>query len=173
MFGGEFNITLDDMGRISLPRRLREVWGEEAVLTRHKDGCLRLYTTERWQKIVEKELLNKTTQFSDNDVALRRSLSSTMVEIDKQGRITINPFQREHAGLIKDCFLVGQFEYYEIWDLERWKKCEAGLVEKAQAAAEILDARIKKDRELEYYGNSPRSGITGTDTALSGAEKQA
>jgi MraZ protein len=69
---------------------------------------------------------NATNILSKDDRDFRRSLYiSEDVEIDKAGRILILPEFREHAKLTKDCVVMGQGEYIEIWDKEEYLKYDS------------------------------------------------
>ena len=47
----------------------------------------------------------------------RRIIGSAMeLDVDKAGRIGISALLREHAGLAKDCVVMGIRNYLEIWD---------------------------------------------------------
>ena len=48
------NVTLDDTGRISLPRNLRDVLGKDNVwLTKGSASCLWLFTPDQWEVMKE------------------------------------------------------------------------------------------------------------------------
>lgn len=48
--------------------------------------------------------------------------AATECDIDKQGRINIPKPLFKHAGLQKDCVLVGVNTRIEVWDAERWEQ---------------------------------------------------
>lgn len=57
----------------------------------------------------------------------RRILAPAVeLEVDKTGRITIPSLLREHAGLKKDCLVLGMIRYLEIWDEEAYQKYQEG-----------------------------------------------
>ena len=167
MFSGDFSVTLDDMGRISLPRRLREMLNtNNVILTKHVDGCLWLFTIDGWKKF-EKDIFGNTSQFSAQDLALRRRFSPTELDIDKQGRILVAQTLRDHAKLSKDCIILGQHDYFEIWAEDRYKAYLEATEELFRAASEKLDAKIKREKELSGNGDSSHAGSIGTDYAVS------
>ena len=49
MFLGEFQHTLDDKGRLTIPARFREGLGERFIVTRGLDNCLFAYPMSEWQ----------------------------------------------------------------------------------------------------------------------------
>jgi MraZ protein len=174
MFGGEFSVTLDDTGRIALPHRLRDLLEKDkVVITKGLDTCLRLYTTDEW-KILEDQIVSTTSSFDDEDRALWQRMigPNQPIPIDRQGRINIPPPLRIFAGLNKDCIVLGQLNYIEIWAEERYAEHMAVSEANFKAASRKLGARIKQAKELGNNGNSPRSGPTGTDYTVSRPEGQ-
>ena len=170
MFGGEFSVTLDDASRIALPRRIREALEtDKMVITKGIDKCLWLYTTIEWKKL-ENQIIDSTNLFDDEERTIRRSIygPNQEIDIDKQGRILIPPTLRIFAGLNKDCIVLGQYNYIEIWSEGRYQAYLDAYEEDFKAARKKLADRIKKERDLAY--DSSRSGAVGTGSALPGAE---
>ena len=173
MFGGEFNVTLDDTGRISLPRRLRDVLEKgKVVVTKGINPCLWVYTVEQW-KALEKTIVSTTNQFSARDLAFRRRIigPNQELDIDRQGRILVPPTLRDFAGLSKDCVVLGQYDYIEIWAEDRYKAYLNASEDDFWAGSEEF-GRIIKERELGAYGNSPHSGVAGGDSTVPRSEGQ-
>src|SRR5438067_1565008 len=56
MLLGEYEHTIDDKNRLTLPARFRHVFAEGIVVTRGVDGCLSAYTPEDWETLVENRL---------------------------------------------------------------------------------------------------------------------
>jgi len=172
---GRHPATLDDMGRISLPRRLRDVLGQsEIILLNATDGlesCLWLYTVEQWD-IQERDVLEKTDRFSSVDrVMLRRLVGSIEeVSIDRQGRISIPQLLREDAGLSKDCIVMGQGDYIEIWAKDRYDEYKEATKGNYRDGLENLSARRSKGRDLGDGGNCAHSGAAGADAGMAGPE---
>jgi MraZ protein len=164
MFGGEFSVTLDDASRIALPRRIREALGaDKVVITKGLDKSLWLYTTQEWEKL-ENQIVSQTSSFDDEDRALWQRIigPNHEIDIDKQGRILVPPPLRAFAGLYKDCIVLGQHHYIEIWAEGRYQAHLEASEEDFKAARRKLGERIKND--------SPRSGAGGTGPQLPGAQ---
>ncbi|MCG3173041.1 MAG: Transcriptional regulator MraZ [Myxococcota bacterium] len=125
---------LDPKKRVKVPSAFRELLrhqGQEcACVLANKDGCLRVYPVETFQrKIVDK--LNGRSQFATDVKTLRRLIigGSNLVTLDPQGRMGIEDEKLSQAHLERDVLLVGCGEYFEIWnaaDFAAWKsKVEA------------------------------------------------
>jgi len=52
MLLGEYEHTLDDKNRLTLPAKVRQALGGGVVVTRGMDGCLFVFTREGWDEFV-------------------------------------------------------------------------------------------------------------------------
>jgi len=151
MLTGEFKVTLDEKGRISLPASLRKDLAESSLrLTKGEDNCLWLFPAEKWEELVSTKIAENTDPFSRKDRSLLRRLigPSQSIEIDKAGRIPIVQGLREFAGLAKDCMVLGQIDYIEIWDEASYFKYLESTCDEFEAASEELSSRIKSKRGI-------------------------
>jgi MraZ protein len=146
---GEYKITLDDKGRLSLPSRLRSVLpGAIQMLTKGLDGCLWLYPIEEWERLKQR-IVDSSSVFNSDSRNLRRRLigPAQEVEIDKAGRIAIPQTLREHADLSRDCIVLGQNEYVEIWNADRYWAYLNESEDEYQTASERLGETLLRERE--------------------------
>ena len=121
MFMGEYNYTIDDKGRLTIPSKFREKLGSNFIVTRGLDKCLFVYPKEEWDNVISKykELPNT----KDARAFMRFFLSGAdQNDFDKQGRINIVSSLKSYANLTKDCVIIGVNERIEIWDKESWDK---------------------------------------------------
>jgi MraZ protein len=147
---GEFRITLDDKGRISLPARLRNALADASVfLTQGMDDCLWLYPYDEWKTML-KTIMDTTNPFSANSRILRRRIvgPAQEVEIDRAGRIPVAQGLREFAGLNRECVVVGQIEYIEIWAEDRYREYLKAHEADFIAGSEELGDFLKGNRDL-------------------------
>jgi MraZ protein len=137
---GEFNNTLDDKGRVSLPSRLRSgLPGNVLVLTQGVDNCLWLFPPEQWKELSRK-LMESTSPFQAKSRMIQRRIIAPAqeVEIDKAGRIAVPQSLREFAGLSKECTILGIDKYIEIWDADSYRNYWNEKEEEFKEAAEEL-----------------------------------
>ena len=168
---GEYSVSLDDAGRIILPKRLRDILDEEKVwLTRGIDHCLRLYTTEQYNEMLQ-TTIDITDEFDvTNEILLWRRSGAQPLEVDKQGRIQISALMREWAGLYKDCVVLGQYSYIEIWAEDRYKDYLNASEDDFKAGLKELGAIKKKKRDPGNDTNRSYPCVAGRDDTVSGAE---
>jgi MraZ protein len=145
---GEYMISLDDKGRLSLPAKIRAALEDNALmLTKAIDECLWLYPLEEWNKLLE-QVRSSSTAFNADMRALRRRLIGPAqdVEIDKAGRIAIPQTLREHADLTHDCIVLGQDNYIEIWNADRYRAYEDESKEEYEIASEKLGTALLRGK---------------------------
>lgn len=119
MFMGEYNHTIDEKGRITIPSKIREQLGEEFIITRGMDKCLFIYPKKEWEKVIDKYKELPNTKDARNFMRFFLS-GATLSEFDKQGRINIANPLISYAALKKECVIIGVNERLEIWDKEAW-----------------------------------------------------
>jgi MraZ protein len=120
MFLGQYERSLDEKSRLAIPAELRSGIGAGAVMTRSFDTCLCIYPAAKWEALAR--AVDDLPQVRPEVRALARALFGGAVpcEFDRQGRVTIPPFLREHAGLDGDVVVVGVSSRVEIWAREAW-----------------------------------------------------
>ncbi|MFT3952146.1 MAG: division/cell wall cluster transcriptional repressor MraZ [Oscillospiraceae bacterium] len=143
MLMGTFRQTMDAKGRMNFPTKLREVLGEQFIvtqsLTKEPDGCLYVYSLADYELKAEK--IRKLPMTREGQWLQRRFLSGArLVEADKQGRILLPLELRTYAGLSTDVVVAGVADRAEIWDESKWEKLNSEIDdEKLMEALSGLD----------------------------------
>lgn len=143
MFYGEYEHALDAKSRVIVPARFREIFKERYVerffITRGLDQCLFLFTEEAW-KAVEKTYaaMSFTKEQSRHFNRLLFSGASDVV-CDKQGRILIPDYLKNHAEIKTDVMIIGVSNRIEIWAKEKW---QSFLSDKSGQYEELADKLI-------------------------------
>lgn len=121
MFMGEFQHSIDDKGRLTIPAKFRELLGSSFVITRGLDQCLFVYPMNEWS-ILEQKLKSLPLMKSDARAFTRFFFSgATECEWDKQGRVNLPGNLRGYAGLDKECVVIGVSNRVEIWSKDTWE----------------------------------------------------
>jgi len=136
VFRGEHRYSLDDKGRVVIPRNFRRALGATAVVTRGLDECVALYAPAEWAKN-EKKL--QTQAVARRDFVRFMLSSAEDVELDRQGRISIPQHLREYAKIERETVVVGVGSRIEIWGLENWKR----YITRIQAGAAALASELQ------------------------------
>ena len=142
MLLGEFEHTIDDKNRLTLPAKFRGAFGDGIVVTRGMDGCLYAYTREAWSDVVEARL-STLDPLSKEGRRMQRFFYSgaAEAELDKQGRVMIPPALIEHAKLGREVVVAGVHDHLEIWDRAAWRQELAEVEGSAEHVAERLAAK--------------------------------
>ena len=129
MYLGESQTVLDDKGRITIPRRIREtmsVMGHiQWFMTRGYDQSIFMFPHDEWEKILSQA--GKYSSMNAQAIDFRRMFFGSVAEAqpDRQGRMPIAAHLREYAKLDKEVVLIGVGERLELWNRELWRAFQA------------------------------------------------
>ena len=143
MFFGEYEHTIDDKNRVTLPARFREALAEGIVLTRGLDACVAIYSRPDWDAMVAARL-DTLDPFSKEARDLTRFFFSAAAdaELDKQGRVLVPPALHRHAKLGREVVVTGVNDHLEVWDRGAW----AELVTDVEGSADDVAERLAEKR---------------------------
>ena len=142
MLLGEYEHTIDDKNRLTLPARFRRAFEDGIVVTRGVDGCLNAYSPAEWSRLVDSNLAT-LSPLSKEGRRMHRFFFSGAAEAvpDKQGRVSIPSALLEHAKLGRDVVVAGVNDHLEIWDRAAWQRELAEVEGSAEDVAERLAAQ--------------------------------
>jgi MraZ protein len=148
MFLGQFQHTLDEKGRLTVPARFRELLDGGAYITQGLDQCLVVMTSPSFNHTMEN--LSAMNMADPNARLLRRVIlaNAYSIEVDKAGRMLVPQQLREYAKLDGDAIVAGQGDYFEIWSPGAWNE-QMKQIQDAQANYErfaALNLGGKKDQ---------------------------
>ncbi len=120
MFMGTSYNSIDDKNRMIVPSKLRTGLGARCILTKGLDRCLYIYTSEDWDKQME-----KIAGLPESDPKVRAFIrhfcaNAAECEFDKQGRIIIPQELKVYAGIEKELVTMGAMSKIEVWSREVW-----------------------------------------------------
>lgn len=119
---GTFQHTLDSKGRLSVPAKYREEYGNVFFITISPYGkFLDMYSEDSWQAFCDK--INALPYAKQRKMRPLFS-KAAKCELDAQGRVLLNQILREYAGLTKNVSIIGSNDHAEIWDSERWSEVD-------------------------------------------------
>jgi len=138
MFLGQYERSLDDKSRLAIPTELRAGLGSGAVLTRSFDNCLCIYPAAKWEALAR--AVDDLPQVRYEARVLARSLFSGAVpcDFDRQGRVTVPAYLREHAGIYGDVVVAGVYSRVEIWSKDAWVQERQKFEGEGSQLAEVL-----------------------------------
>jgi MraZ protein len=142
MFLGEYEHTLDDKNRLTLPAKFRDSFAAGLVLTRGMDGCLYAYPRAEWERLLESRLAS-LDPLSRDDRVIQRYFFAHAAEalLDRQGRIMIPANLARLARLRREVVVAGVGDHVEIWDRDTWRAQMDEVEGRVEDVAERLAAK--------------------------------
>jgi len=119
MFRGRHSHAIDIKGRVSIPAGYRmelQRRSDQAPILTADQNCLRLYPFGDWCDYEEKIVARAEVDPDARDYVRLVVSGAVEAPIDKQGRILVPGYLREHAHLQKEVTLAGVGHTVEIWD---------------------------------------------------------
>jgi MraZ protein len=144
MLLGEYEHTLDDKNRLTLPAKFRQAFADGIVITRGMDGCLFAYTPSAWQQFVAGRLegLNPLSKEA-RQISRFMFAGASEAELDKQGRVMVPAALISHARLEREVVVAGVRDHVEIWDRAAWR----AQLEEVEGSVESVAERLAQQRD--------------------------
>lgn len=132
MFLGQYRHSIDDKGRLIIPARFRADLGDGAFVTQGFDRNLMVMTTDYFARVYDR--INAMNLADPTARLLRRLIlgNAYQVELDRAGRILLPQYLRDALSLSQESVIVGQGEYFEIWQPALWDE-QIALLQDAEA----------------------------------------
>ena len=141
MFLGEFEHTLDDKNRLTLPAKFRQAFAEGVFVVRGLDPCLLVFAPGDWERFVEERFAGLNSFTREARQMSRYFFAGALeTELDRQGRFVVPPALLEHAGLEREVVVAGVSDHLEIWDPGAWRSQLKEVEGSAERVAERLAA---------------------------------
>ena len=144
MLVGEYEHTIDDKNRLTLPAKFRQAFSEGLVLSRGIERCLYAYPRSEWEATVQSRL-GELDLFSREGRVMQRYFfaGAAEAEVDKQGRVMVPSSLGSYAGLGKEVVVAGIHDHLEIWDRAAWR----AHLDEIEGSAEDVAERIADKRD--------------------------
>ena len=152
-FFGQHLQRLDAKHRVVVPRKLREVIGEQELrgglfVTRGFDKCLFLFPGSLWESVAAEISAAHFTGFNARMLQRLFFSEAVQVEPDKLGRVLLPDRLRELAGIDEEVLFIGASNRIELWSPSRWSALQAAHEEQYEELAESL-YRLLQGREAK------------------------
>ena len=124
LFVGALERQLDDKGRLALPATFRDRLRDQCYLAKGRDKCVNVVPADVFK--AEAQAMAARVEAGDVPRNQLRALaySATAVQLDKQGRVTLDEDLRAYADLSvgKPVVVAGSFDRLEIWSPVRYAR---------------------------------------------------
>jgi len=141
VFFGEYEYTIDQKGRVTIPPKFREAFKGGIVLLRGYDKCITVCTVAEWEKRAEQLSQLPMTQSKSRRLNRATFSSSFSLDLDGQGRVVLPATLREYAGASSEVVLAGVRDCLEIWSKEAWLAEQQLMGEQVWQIAESIEDR--------------------------------
>jgi MraZ protein len=144
MLLGEYEHTIDEKNRLTLPAKFRRAFADGVVLTRGMDGCVYAYPRPAWEEVVSGRYAG-LDPLSGHARQLQRFFfgGAHDEELDRQGRIVLPANLVRHGRLGREVVVVGVNDRVEIWDRAAW----AEHVREVEGSVEDVAERLATQRD--------------------------
>ncbi|OGY36919.1 MAG: cell division/cell wall cluster transcriptional repressor MraZ [Candidatus Andersenbacteria bacterium RIFCSPHIGHO2_12_FULL_45_11b] len=122
MFIGQYNHTIDEKGRMSIPAKYRRDLQQGVVVTRGLDHCLFVYPKSEWEVMAEKLSRLPVSQKKSRAFARLMLAGAMDADLDGQGRVMLPEYLRQYASVKKHVIVAGLYNRLEIWDEDAWRE---------------------------------------------------
>ncbi len=140
MFIGTYYHTIEEKGRVSLPKKFRE-FGENWIITRGLDGGLFLFLNNTFTAELEKLSQFAFTKKAHRDIIRLMTNEAQELQVDSSGRLLLPDYLRATAQLTKEVAIVGSYQRIEIWDVQKYHEYIDHLEKHAEEIAEKVGER--------------------------------
>jgi MraZ protein len=124
VFRGNAPARIDDKGRLKVPNAFRSLleskYGRELFVTSLTGEFVRLYPMPVWMDIEQRLAGVPSTHPAKLRFLDRVNYFGQAGELDVQGRVLIPVRLREAATMAGDVDVLGQFNYLDVWNHERF-----------------------------------------------------
>jgi len=142
MFVGQFEHSLDDKGRLTIPAGYRDLLSKGAYISLGFEENLMIWRAETfstlYHKLEEKRFADETAR----NFARFMFANAVYVEMDKAGRILIPLYLREKVGLDGIVKLAGSGRYIEVWTPEQFEINQSIFLDGKKRAAYFQDLDV-------------------------------
>ena len=124
MLRGNAPAKIDDRGRLKMPSAFRSViqqdHGRELYVTSVTGDSVRIYPMPVWLEIEGRLAQMPSTHPARMKFLDRVNFYGQVAELDPQGRVLIQPRLRESAQMTGEVDVLGQQNFVEVWNHERF-----------------------------------------------------
>ncbi len=124
LYVGSFRHSLDAKNRLTIPSKWRFAGDEQDAYLAlpHPSGYIAVLPPPEIERLQQKVMEVRLSDQNGQDFMNKFFASAHSLGCDKQGRIGLADELISHAGIAKECRLVGTMTKFGIWSPERWEE---------------------------------------------------
>lgn len=115
-FVGTYYHTIDEKGRVSVPKSFRQGLKKGSIVTKGLDGCLFIFSADYWTELSTKLRSLPLGKKTARDFLRLMTYNASPVEFDDLGRTRFPLPLAESVNFKKEVVFVGTLTRIEVWD---------------------------------------------------------
>lgn len=149
-FKGQYQHSVDNKGRVSLPAKLRKNLNPEAqesfTIIRGLEQCLYIYPQDEWAKVEDK--LSSVNSFTKEGRTVKRTILryAEDLTLDNQNRISLSSSNRNFTNIDGQAVFIGSGERIEVWSPEKLEELDA---EMSDESYQELFEKVMGDNDID------------------------
>ena len=124
MLRGSYSARIDAKGRLKIPNGFRavmeEAHGKGLFITSLSGDFVRVYPMPVWLAVEQRLAKMPSTHPARLKFLDRVNYFGQLGEFDSQGRVLVPPRLRDSAGMNGDVDVLGQVDYLDVWNHDRF-----------------------------------------------------
>ena len=142
MFLGQYDHSIDDKSRLTLPARFRDALSGGVILSKGLDKSVDVYPRAVWELTIAARIGNLDALSTDARTLQHHFFAGAAEDTpDKQGRVVLPAPLQQYGNLTKEVTVIGNNDHLEIWDRAAWAQRLEGVEGSVDHAAERLAAQ--------------------------------
>lgn len=137
-FVGTYYHTIDEKGRVSVPKSFRSGLKDGSIVTKGLDGCLFIFGADYWTELATKLRALPLGQKNARDFLRLMTYNASPIEFDSLGRTRFPIPLGESVHLQKEVVFVGTLTRIEVWDKHTYHEYFDKLAEREGELSESL-----------------------------------
>ena len=147
MLIGQYEARIDKKGRTAIPKKFREVLGNNIIVTLGYESSLIVVSESQWQALLEGTAGRPFIEYETRETQRFLLGGAAPVELDSKGRFILPSYLREFAKIEDEVIFLGLSRYVEIWDKKRWGEYQKNLEKNIERISSRLVKKGEKGNE--------------------------
>ncbi len=127
MLIGQYEAKVDRKGRTAIPKKFREILGNNIIVTLGYESSLIVVSENQWQALLEGTQGRPFIEYETRETQRFLLGGASALELDNKGRFILPSYLREFAKIEDEIIFLGLSRYVEVWNKKRWVEYRANL----------------------------------------------
>jgi len=145
MLLGQYEGKIGAKGRVSLPRKFRNILGDKLIITKGYENSLIIVSEEGWKALLEGTEGRPFIEQEARETQRFLLGGAAFAELDYKGRFIISSYLREFAEIKDEVVFVGLHRFVELWDKKKWEEYNKNLEKNIDSVAKRLIGKGEKN----------------------------